>query len=299
MLEKSVPTKLNFFILCVSITCYINLLYFVEITQEIPLKIIAIILFAYIANTIFCLLHESVHGIFSNKKRLNEVAGIIASFFLPTSFTAQRHFHLGHHDRNRSDLESWDVFLPDDNRFMKRIQWYMILTGLYWTSSVLFCFFYLIAPFLFKLNILTGDKAQVQRMGIASMLEGLPNPGRIRLEIIASLCIQFSIIYGLDLSFLTCLLCYGCFAWMWSSLQYANHAFTVRDKSAGAWNLKVFPWTRYFFLNYHHHLVHHLHPKLSWVHLPDYVDNHKIRPSFWTIYLKMWLGPKDFVRESS
>lgn len=80
------------------------------------------------------------------------------------------------------------------------------------------------------------------------------------------------------------------FGFTWSALQYADHAYSVRDIRNGAWNLKVHPITKAFFLNYHDHLAHHQHPNVPWIHLPKFVDPNVEKPAFLAIYLKMWKG---------
>jgi hypothetical protein len=87
-------------------------------------------------------------------------------------------------------------------------------------------------------------------------------------------------------------ICYAAFALNWSSLQYTDHAFSKLDVREGAWNLRVNPLTRLLFLNYHHHLAHHQHPQVPWIHLGRYVDPAEERPSFWAIYWRMWRGPQ-------
>jgi fatty acid desaturase len=78
----------------------------------------------------------------------------------------------------------------------------------------------------------------------------------------------------------------------WSSLQYTDHAFSKLDVREGAWNLRVNRVTQALFLNYHHHLAHHRHPQVPWLHLGAFVDPSEERPSFWRIYGQMWRGPR-------
>ena len=86
--------------------------------------------------------------------------------------------------------------------------------------------------------------------------------------------------------------CYAAFAINWSSLQYADHAFTVRHVHDGAWNLRVPRPVELLFLHYHHHKAHHQNPQVPWLHLPKYVDFTEPRPSFFGIWLRMWRGPR-------
>ena len=249
--------------------------------------------FAYFANTIFAMLHEAVHSCASDRITVNDLIGTLCAPFFPTSYSAQKHFHLGHHQRNRSDLESWDYFLPDDNRTFKRIQWYSILCGWYWTSAPAFCILFLIASPILQLPMIRSSSPVIQRMGIGPMLDGIENHSRIRLEVIFAIALQCALCYFLELTVFSYMICYGSFAWMWSSLQYANHAYTIRDRVDGAWNLRVSPWTRYLFLNYHHHLAHHQNPDTPWYQLSQHVDPTVKSPFFWSIYIQMLCGPRE------
>ena len=42
----------------------------------------------------------------------------------------------------------------------------------------------------------------------------------------------------------------------------------------------------------HHHLAHHQHPRVPWIHLPRFVDFRAERPSFLRTYLSLWKGPR-------
>ncbi len=247
--------------------------------------------FAFIGNTLFAMMHEAVHDQAHSHTPTNDFIGLLCAPFFPTSFSAQKHFHLGHHERNRSAVESWDCFLPDDNRLMKRIQWYSIAIGWYWTAAPAFCLFFLFCAPILNLRLVRGSATVIQRLGADAMLSGLQHHGRIRLEIIWALAVHTALWYFCEVTIVGYACCYAFFAWMWSSLQYADHAFTPRDTIHGAWNLRVLPWTRWLFLQYHHHLAHHQHPHLPWYQLPQAIDTQRTHPWFWHVYLKMWLGP--------
>ena len=131
------------------------------------------------------------------------------------------------------------------------------------------------------------------------MLSGYRNApfAKIRLEILFSLLVQVGLVYFLDLSLLGWLGCYAAFGFNWSSLQYTDHAFSERDVYEGAWNLRVNRLVQYIFLNYHHHRIHHLYPTVPWLYLERYIDKSEERPTFLSIYLKMWAGPRPLPQE--
>ena len=251
----------------------------------------AAIAFSFVNNTMFSLLHESVNGIAHDSRHANEMLGRFAAAFFPTSLSLQRVFHLAHHARNRTVDEQFDYIRPSDRPLLKRAQWYAILTGLYWVFVPLGGLAYLLLPSAF-VRARSSDTAT--QTGAASMFAQLDKAPRttIRLELLFTIAMQAALFFALDLSLRGWILCYAAFAVNWSSLQYTDHAFSKLDVRDGAWNLRVNPLTRVLFLTYHHHLAHHQNPQVPWLHLGDYVDDAAPRPSFWSVYWRMWRGPQ-------
>jgi fatty acid desaturase len=126
---------------------------------------------------------------------------------------------------------------------------------------------------------------------MAADVDRLPT-SLVRSEVLLSAAWQASLFWTLGLSASGWLLCYAAFAVNWSSLQYADHAWSPLDTVKGAWNLKVNPLVRWLFLNYHHHRAHHENPTVPWLHLGRFVDPEATRPRFWRIYVSMWRGPR-------
>lgn len=257
--------------------------------------VLAAVAFSFLNNTMFALLHESVHGIAHPNRVVNEWMGRVAAAFFPTGLAIQRVFHLAHHARNRTVFEQFDYIRPGDNVFLKYAQWYSILTGLYWAFVPVGGLVYFLVPRTFQLRIMRArDSKLAMQTGGASMFGGLEDApgGRIRMELLFTLAIQVAMFLLLDLTWAGWMACYAAFAINWSSLQYADHAFSKLDVKDGAWNLRVNPVTRALFLNYHHHLAHHRHPQVPWIHLGRFIDEREERPAFWRIYLEMWRGPR-------
>ena len=250
--------------------------------------------FSFVGNTIFSLLHESVHRTFSRIRPINDLFGILSAAFFPTGFIFQRYCHLSHHKNNRTDFEMFDMYYETDNKLLKRLQWYFILFGVYWTNPPTGALLYLFCPQFLENRLLRGDADSIKHMGADAMLSQFDNnvhAFRIRMEILFSLIFQITVFVMLDLNWQGWLACYWTFAVNWGGLQYADHAWSIRDVRHGAWNLKVNKTVQYIFLNYHHHLAHHQNPNIPWSHLHRFVDFKKARPSFLSIYLKMWKGP--------
>jgi fatty acid desaturase/membrane-associated phospholipid phosphatase/phytoene/squalene synthetase len=249
--------------------------------------------FSFTANTLFSLLHEAVHGLFSNHRSLNEWAGRWAAAWFPTGFAMQRAFHLTHHRNNRSEAEQFDVLHVGDVKWLKHAQWYAILTGLYWPVAVAGVLVHLVVPEALRTRVLriAGAKAaeQTSAQQYLGAIDRL-NPLTSRLEVMGSVAFQVALFCGLNLSFLGWAACYAAFAFSWSSLQYTDHAFSPLDARVGAWNLQVGPIVRAFFLNYHFHLAHHQHPSVPWNYLGmDAAPG----PRFLEVWREAWRGPRD------
>jgi fatty acid desaturase len=289
--DLSIPGALNVPLALAGYALAAWLLWLASHADSLWLVLAAALAFSYVGNTIFSLLHESVHGIFHRRPRVNDGFGMLSAAFFPTGFTFQRICHLGHHRRNRTDVELFDYYYPHENKFIKFYRLYCLLTGFYWLSVPTGCLVYLLFRDLF---VSRSFRRLVEPTGLGPMVEGLSDrpSRRIRLEIAFTIMFQVALVWVLDLSLLGWGICYAAFALNWCSLQYTDHAWTARDIRHGAWNLKVNKVVQYIFLNYHHHLAHHQYPKVPWIHLHRFVNFGSPRPSFLRIYLSLWKGPR-------
>ena len=247
--------------------------------------------FSIINHVPFSLMHEAVHGSGASSPRGNWLLGIVSGWAFPTSFSMQRLAHLGHHQRNRTDAELYDYFLPGQSRLARNILLYLgNLLGLYWCSVVMGNLLYLLAPVMYRSQFFVSRVAPA--LGFGPYVKDLVklSPSRVWTEIALAFSYQAALVYWLDLSLLGYLACNFAFALHWSVLQYADHAWSSRDIRNGAWNLKVLAPFRWLALNYHYHLAHHQHPHVRWYHLPKYVDPNLRQPSFWRVYFSLWKG---------
>ncbi len=291
----AIPRTLNGILLSVSVSAASALLWSASHLDSWIAVFAAAGAFSYVNNTLFSLMHEGTHGILHPDSQINDGMSRIAASFFPTAYSVQQAFHLTHHHRNRTEFEQFDYVRPGDNRFLKYAQWYAILTGLYWVFSPLFCLLYSIVPGWFRMSRLTSREATVgHQTGAAVYFASLRNvPVHVvRAETAGCAALHVALFWLLDLTFAGWALCYACFAINWSALQYADHAWSPLDRRNGAWNLKVNRLTKLLFLNYHDHLAHHRNPGIPWLYLPQFVDPAEPRPTFLSVYLRMWLGPR-------
>ncbi|MBN8542456.1 MAG: fatty acid desaturase [Deltaproteobacteria bacterium] len=293
-IEYNIPGRLNIALSVFSVATCLLLLYIATRTSGWQFWAVGF-LFSLCANTVFSLMHESVHRVYHPNKRVNEAMGRIAAAIFPTSFTFQRAMHLGHHRRNRTDVEMFDMYYSDDNLFLKYMQWYGLLTGFYWALIPVACMAFLVFPWLLSTTSKQSENSiSIMRTGAAAMLSGLKGYSStiIRIEVLAATTLHVCLIASGFVSWQAWLFCYWMFAVNWGALQYADHAWSPRDIKNGAWNLRVHPLLRVFFLNYHDHKAHHQNPHVSWIHLPKLVkESDAERPGFFEIYWRMWKGP--------
>jgi membrane-associated phospholipid phosphatase/fatty acid desaturase len=291
----SIRPRLNWAILVTAIAADLVLLWYATHADSIIARVAAAMVFAFTNNTIFSLLHEAVHRSFDTNRVRNEVAGYIAALFFPTSLTMQRAFHMTHHHNNRGEEERFDFLAPGENVLLKTTQWFSILTGVYGLSAPAFGVIYFCVADLVPWHKLVqrGSQFANQTSAHAYLDAILQLPvARVRAEVAAYLLFHVSLGWVLNLSWAGWLLCYCAFAIVWSSQQYANHAYTVLDRDDGAWNIRVSRLTRFFFLNYHDHLAHHLDTARPWNRLPDGVTAQQPTVPLLDILYLMWKGPK-------
>lgn len=253
--------------------------------------ILAIFLFAHVNNIPFSMMHEAAHGVAADSKLGNRIIGVMSSWAYPTSFLLQKQAHQGHHERNRTDVDLYDYYLPHQSKFRRNIILYGgNLLGLYYVCVVLSNFVYLIASGFYKSAFF--KKKVASNLECSHYIADISKLSTLQVwcEIALSFGYQVLLIWLLDLTFWGYVLCVYAFALHWSVLQYADHAWSSRDIKDGAWNLKVLPIFRWLALNYHYHLAHHQHPTVPWYDLPKYVDKQELQPSFWRVYFTLWKG---------
>lgn len=297
-----IPARLNLLLLFASSAACAGLLWVASHAAATWQVIVAALAFSFTGNTVFSLLHEAVHGVLHPNPVLNRLGGMWAAAFFPTAFSLQRGFHLTHHRNNRSEAERFDYIQRGEIRWLKFAQWYAILTGVYWFVSVLGVVTYFLVPGALrsrslraKGSTMAGQTASREYLAVFDDLHPLGSRG----EILFSMTVQLGLCWALDASWVGWLACYAAFGFHWSSLQYADHAFSPLDARDGAWNLRVNRFTCAMFLNYHYHLAHHQRPRVPWIHLPRLVSDGQTRPRFLTVWLSMWRGPRPLPEQGS
>jgi fatty acid desaturase len=252
--------------------------------------------FGVLMNSVYSIIHEAEHAILFPNRRINDAAGAAMALLFPAPFHLLRQGHIGHHQRNRSDDEAFDLYFEGDHVVWRWMVWYGILTGFYYLVVVLSNLVAVFLPFVLdRRHYRVEDRLDLDRPSVA-FAESL-NPRYvmwIRLEAIAVLLLHAGIIVGLGIPLLRYAALYGCFGFMWSAMQYVHHYGTERHVTRGARNLRLLGPVDLIWLHHNWHRVHHEHPTVPWVHLPRMAEEsaQKERGFLPWAYLRMWVGPR-------
>jgi len=257
--------------------------------QHTGLGVLAVgVVYAFLFLPQYSLLHEAEHRIFHGNEHVNDAFGVLLAAFFPGSFTFLRACHLGHHRRNRSDAEMFDLYYPTDNLLWKRAYFYGLYLGGFWLSVPVATVLLILWPGLLR-NQLVQDSTSA-----AAMVNGIPKPflRRIRLECVGTVLLHAGMYVALDLRPGSYLALYALAGINWSAQQYINHAESPRHVLNGAHNLKPHPLYEALLLNFNWHLAHHQHPKVPWLHLPRFDDPSRVRPGYLGAFVRFWRGPR-------
>jgi fatty acid desaturase len=252
--------------------------------------------FGVLMNSVYSIIHEAEHAILFPKRAVNEAAGIVMALFFPAPFHLLRQGHIGHHLRNRSDDEAFDLYFDGDNVVWRWMAWIGILTGLYYVLVVITNVIAVAAPFILDRRHFKVERHVTVDRASAAFLESF-NPAHlryIRLEGAAAILLHGLIVWGLGIPIVKYLAMYATFGFMWSAMQYVHHYATERHVTRGARNLWLFGPIDAVWLNHNWHRAHHEHPTVPWVYLPRVAQEERCkRRGFlpWA-YLKMWRGPR-------
>jgi len=286
--DYPIPFRLNLFI---AGSCFVGcglILYLGSHSGNVYIQGGLAFLFSILMIPIYSLIHEAEHEIGHPDQNTNYVLGLILSLLFIAPFTFIRKCHLNHHKHNRTDYEMWDLYYEHQNRWLRQGYFYIVRIGMEWIMIVVSVMLFALLPKLIFSTLFSWNKE------IKGIIEGANKErllSKIRLESYGVFAFQFSIYYLLDLTFSFLIMAYLTHAFVWSSQNYVNHAFSPRDIIQGANNLKMPLLLRWLYLNFNVHLAHHQYPKLPWIHLPKIVQATEDDRSFWYTYFKLWRGP--------
>jgi fatty acid desaturase len=246
------------------------------------------IVFSYVLLTNYALLHEATHGNLHSTSRGNFWLGVLTGILFPVPFSMVRTTHQGHHLRNRTDFEMFDLYYPTDNLFLKYTQWYGILFGLFWPWIPIGALLFAVCPAVLRTRVFVRARSSRHLLGDirGSVVRA------IRWQVLLIVAFFAATAWLLDLKVVNTLILYACFSINWSTRQYVGHAFTQRDVIEGAFNLRASWWMSWVLLHGEYDLNHHRRPDVPWYYLPRLSAPNESRPSYARHYWRQWLGPR-------
>ena len=288
--DMPIPDRLNRCLVAVVFTAGVALLWLGSHVEAWYAILGVGVVFSYLMLTNYALLHEAAHGNLQTSARLNYLLGVVTGLLFPIPFRLMRTTHQNHHNHNRTDHEMFDLYYPADNRFLKWVQWYGLLSGQFWplvpVGAVLFALF----PGLLRWQLF--NKVNPARgIAIVANLERAAVRA-IRLELLLIVGFFVALFWLLDLKWQNTLVLYACFSLNWSTRQYVGHAFSPRHVVDGAWNLRHHWWMSWLLLHGEWDLNHHRRPDVSWYYLPSLSPADEPRMSYVQQYWRQWRGPQ-------
>jgi fatty acid desaturase len=246
------------------------------------------VVFSYVLLTNYALLHEATHSNLHPSPAVNRALGTVAGLLFPVPFSLVYATHQGHHLRNRTDFEMFDLYYPADNRLLKYGQWYSILCGLFWPVIPLGAVLFALCPALLRTRAFRRARSSSYLLGDIRDAE----VRAIRAEVLLIAGFFAALVWLLELRPVNTLVLYGCFAFNWSTRQYVGHAFSKRDVVEGAWNLRHNALMSWILLHGEYDLNHHRRPDVPWYYLPRLSSPDEPRPGYVGQYWRLWRGPR-------
>jgi fatty acid desaturase len=286
---KQIPGRLNAGITVVQLLGIAAFIFALKHVEGWPGLLLLAMGFGIWMNSVYSIIHEAEHGILFPNRFWNDLIGSFMALFFPAPFHLIRQGHLGHHLRNRSDDEAFDLYFEEDHRVWRVLVLYGILTGFYWLVVVLGNVVFLLIPFSSNTKYWRFDRPA------SAFFESL-NPGYrrfIQLECAAAVALHVGIVWMTRIPWWHYAIMYAGFGFMWSAMQYVHHYGTERHVTKGARNLWIFAPLDWLWLHHNWHRVHHENPTVPWIHVPALGSVEAAPRGFlpWA-YLKMWRGPK-------
>jgi fatty acid desaturase len=284
-----IPERLNALLIVLQLAGIGACMYFVATRQTWTALLLVTVAFGVLMNSVYAIIHEADHGMLFENRRLNDAGGVVMALFFPAPFHLLRQGHLGHHLRNRSDDEAFDLYFDGEHPVWKCMQLYGTLTGFYWLVAVASSVVVLFFPFVLQPKYFKFDRPSTAFMDALN-----PRYTRaMRLEALVTIALHVAIVWGLGISPVHYTVMYLGFGVSWSAMQYVHHFGTTRHVLRGARNLWIWGPLDRLWLHHNWHLTHHRHPTVPWVHLPHIGLKEDPERGFLPAhYVKMWRGPR-------
>jgi fatty acid desaturase len=284
-----IPARLNLVLVAVVLATAVALLWLGSWVERWYAVLAVGVVFSYVLLTNYALLHEATHNNLHPGPRANHWLGVLTGALFPVPFSMVHATHQGHHLRNRTDFEMFDLYYPTDNRVVKHAQWYSILCGLFYPIIPVGAVLFALCPGVLRMRAFRTARSSSYLLGDIRDAE----VRAIRLEVLLIAGFFAALAWGLSLRWQNTLILYAGFAVNWSTRQYVGHAFSKRDVVEGAWNLRHNRLMSWVLLHGEYDLNHHRRPDVSWYYLPRLCrPDDPPRRGYVRQYWRLWLGPR-------
>ena len=196
--QYPIPQKLNISLLLLIFLGWCAFQYLASYTQAFWLIFFYGVGFSLLMMTCYSLLHEFAHDLLFQNNTANYVGGAILALTFIFPITAFKKMHQGHHLRNRTDLEMFDLYYPSDNKLFKVLCWYAILLGLYWVMVAVLTIIAIILPTICRIVL---QNKPLWTNSYAFLDASKSNLFKIQLEAISVIIFQVGMFFLLDLNF--------------------------------------------------------------------------------------------------
>jgi fatty acid desaturase len=289
--DMPIPGALNVALVAVVFLMAVGLLWLASHVATWYATLAVGVVFSYVLLTNYALLHEASHDNLHADPRINYLLGLVCGLLFPMPISMIRVTHQGHHLRNRTDHEMFDMYYPTDNRLLRTLQWYSILCGLFWPVIPVGALLFAVCPRVLRTRLFRRERSSSYLLGDIRNAE----VRWIRLEVALIVAFFALLFWTLRLDWKSVLILYACFSVNWSTRQYIGHAFSKRDVIEGAWNLRHNRLMTWVLLHGEYDLNHHRRPEVPWYYLPRISAADEERPGYLWQYWRQWLGPREAV----
>ncbi len=293
----AIPSRLNLAITVAQVSVSLALLGVASWAwhaDRIGLLALAALIFSFVMQTGFSLLHEAEHRKLHANRQINDALGFVCAAMFPGSYQLLTVAHLNHHKVNRSDAELVDYIKPGESAWLKWVQFYSLISGLIWLSAPVVTLVICLTP----TQLLQTAFANGKNSSITRYLAFIQKAGatRVRAETALAIVLWALMWKLLGLNWEAVAVCYAAFAFSWSSQQYIYHVRTPRHLIEGAFDLKLWRPMQWLYLNFNFHLGHHRAPNVPWLYMQDIAQEQPTQ-GYLATYLKLW-GPPQPVEQA-
>lgn len=260
------------------------------------LKAPLILLFCWVMQGVFSMMHEYFHQNAHRDRRVNDLIGVVGATIFGSSATLHRINHWGHHVRNRTSAERGEFIHEGESVLGKVLLYYFATMGGLWLGGLIFPVVSLVIPY----RSVAWLKRSKEFNTYAAAFEQFKAEDWTRMRLEGLLLVGFWVLVVASGVWqpVTLLVTYAAMAYHWSVLQWIYHLRTPIDVVEGAYNLRVPAPVRLLWLNFNCNLTHHRKPALPWQELYVSSDMRETQP-LWYRYWLMWLPPRRFPRDLS